>query len=104
MVTIICKFKSEGEDIRKTAILNDTFDKLSNSKKNEATDIIQPHSLDYDGWGVYFEVSDALGYEVLFNYDREHFVKTLIPDRAITWGGDHVDVIIDVQNVDVTIR
>ena len=40
MKTIICKFKSDGTDIRKTAVINDSLDGLSKSKKNEATDII----------------------------------------------------------------
>ena len=46
MKTIICKFKSDGTVIRKTAVINDTLDALSKSKRNEATDIIEPASRD----------------------------------------------------------
>ena len=42
MKTIICKFKSDGTVIRKTAVINDSLDTLSKSKRNEATDIIEP--------------------------------------------------------------
>ena len=40
MKTIICKFKSDGKDIKKTAILNDSLTGLSTSKKYEATDML----------------------------------------------------------------
>lgn len=106
MKTIICKFKSDGTDIRKTAVINDSLDTLSKSKKNEATDIIQPDMLDFDGWCIYFEITDTLAYEVMFVYDKENSIKTLKPVKAITWDGfdiDHV-VITDVQEAYVTIR
>ena len=91
MKTIICKFKSDGTDIRKTAVINDSLDALSKSKKNEATDIIEPDTLDY---------------EVMFVYNQENGIKTLKPVKAITWDGSDIDhvAIIDVQTVSVTIR
>ena len=72
MKTIICKFKSDGTDIRKTAVINDSLDTLSKSKKNEATDIIEPDTLDFEGWCIYFEITDTLAYEVMFVYDQEN--------------------------------
>ena len=45
MKTIICKFKSNGENITTTAIVNDDLSTLSKSKKNEATDIIDSQSV-----------------------------------------------------------
>ena len=114
MKTIICKFKSDGTDIRKTAVINDSLDTLSKSKKNEATDIIEPDTLDFEGWCIYFfegwciyfEITDTLAYEVMFVYDQENGIKTLKPVKAITWDGSDIDhvAITDVQAVSVTIR
>lgn len=101
MKTIICKFKSEGADIRKVAILNDSLDELSKSKKNEATDI---YDYDIGEWSIYFGVSDTLGYEVDFKCDDETGEKTLVAVRAVTWGGDDAGVVIDSQLVNVTVR
>lgn len=104
MKTIICKFKSEGVEIRKTAILNDSLDDFSKSKKNEATDICGPYEYsDHQEWSIYFHVSDALGYEVVFKCDRNR-TKTLEPLRAVTWSGEDAGVVTDSQKVSVTIR
>ena len=104
MKTIICKFKSEGADIRKVAILNDYLDEISKSKKNEATDVCDPECFDNGEWSIYFSVSDKLGYEVVFKCDSDTGGKTLIPVRAITWGGDDAGVVIDSQLVNVTVK
>ena len=106
MKTIICKFKSDGKEVSKTAIINDSLDTLSISKKSEATDIIEPDTFDYEEWSIYFEVTDTLAYEVVFEYDQESHIKTLKPIKAITWDGTDIDhvVITDVQKVSVTIR
>ena len=105
MKTIICKFMSDGKVVKKTAIINDSLNELSKSKKNEATDIIEPDTLDYEGWCIFFELTDTLGYEVMFEYDQENDVKTLKPVKAITWEGPEPDkvTITDVQKVSVTI-
>lgn len=105
MKTIICKFKSEGKTVKKTAILTDSLDELSKSKKNEATDIVEAGTYNsFKFWSIYFEASEALGYEVEFKYNHKNYVKTLIPIKAITWGGDDAGVVIDAQRVSVTIR
>ena len=106
MKTIICKFKSDGKDVKKTAIINDSLDTLSISKKSEATDIIEPDTFDYEEWSIYFEVTDTRAYEVVFKYDQESHIKTLKPIKAITWDGTDIDhvVITDVQKVSITIR
>lgn len=101
MKTIICKFKSEGADIRKVAILNDPLDDLSKSKKNEATDI---EYFDADEWSIYFNVSENLGYEIVFKCDPDTGNKTLVPVRAVTWGGEDAGVVIDSQLVNVKVR
>ena len=105
MKTIVCKFKSDGKEIRKTAIINDSLDALSKSKRNEATDILEPDTVDYEGWCIFFEVTDTLAYEIMFGYDRENDTKTLKPVKAITWDGSDIDhvVITDVQEVSVRI-
>ena len=58
MKTIICKFKSEGKTVKKTAILTDSLNELSKSKKNEATELVEADDLSY--WSLYFCVSEAL--------------------------------------------
>lgn len=106
MRTIICEFKSNGKGIIKTAVIDDSLDVLSKSYKNEATDIIEPNMLDFEGWSIYFDITDTLAYEVMFVYDQENGIKTLKPIKAITWDGydiDHV-TITDEQAVYVTIR
>ena len=45
---------SDGKVVKKTAIINDSLNELSKSKKNEATDIIEPDTLDYEGWCIFF--------------------------------------------------
>ena len=103
MKTIICKFKSEGKNIRKTAILNDTLDELSKSEKNEAYDIYME---EYGGgeWSVFFEGEPGTEYEVVFKFDTENRQKTLEPLRAVTWGGDDASVVTDSQLVSVKVR
>ena len=98
--------QGDGKDIRKTAVINDSLDGLSKSKRNEATDIIEPDTLDFEGWCIYFEITDTLAYEVMFVYDQENDIKTLKPIKAITWDGSDIDhvAISDVQAVCVTIR
>ena len=97
---------SDGKVVKKTAIINDSLNELSKSKKNEATDIIEPDTLDYEGWCIFFELTDTLGYEIMFEYDQGNDVKTLKPVKAITWEGPEPDkvTITDVQEVCVTIR
>ena len=106
MKTIICKFKSDGKNIKKTAILNDSLTDLSKSKKNEATDILEPGDPGDGLWGIFFDVTETLGYEVNFNFDEEENKRTLKPIKAITWDGSEPDkvTITDVQNVTVIVK
>ena len=94
MNTIRCTFKSNGETISKTAVLNDDFTKLSKSKKNQATEIIED-LIEYEGvWGLSFD--DDPNYELQFKVDDDGN-KTLEPVKAITWEGGTDGVITDVQ-------
>ncbi len=106
MKTIICKFMSDDKDIKKTMVINDSLTELSKSKKNEATEILEPGQLDYGMWSVFFEISETLSYEVVFKFDEDNYQKTLNPLKAITWSGDDPDkiTITDVQNVTVKIK
>jgi len=100
MKTIICKFKSGGENITTTAIVSDDLSTLSKSKKNEATDIIDDFIAEDDVWILYFEKSDRLGYEIQLKVDNNGH-KTLKAHKAITWLND---IIVDSQHLKVTVR
>lgn len=104
MRTINCKFKSNGKDIRLTAVISDDLTTLSKSKRNQATDIIDDFMTEEETWIVYFEMNDRLGYEVQLLVNKEGN-KTLKGKKAVTWEGKHGDsVITDSQNVIITIR
>lgn len=104
MKTIQCTFLSNGENIKKTAIVKDSLTELSKSKNNEATDIIDDFIQEDEIWILFFDMSETagynLGYEVQFKVDREGN-KTLKPVKAVTWESD---IITDEQNVKVTVK
>lgn len=87
MRTIKLQFKSNGETIRKTAILTDDLSELSKSKKNQATDMVDFPEDEF--WSLIFEESEVISYEVEFKY--EDYCKTLKPIKAITWCDGVVD-------------
>lgn len=107
MITIVCSFKSNGEDVKVTAVINDKLTELSKAKKNQATDIIDDFIQEDEVWCLYFEMNNSLGYEVQFKVmeDEEtgEHVKTLKPVKAITWVGGEDACIDDVQKVRVAI-
>ena len=103
MKTVKCIFKSNGEDITVTAIINNELSELSKSKKNQATDIINDLIQEENVWCLFFEISPSLGYEIQFKVDK-NLSKTLMPVKAITWEGDDGGVITDVQKVTVKIK
>lgn len=100
MKSIKCTFKSNGEDVTVTAIINDELSELSKSKRNQATDIIEDFIKEDEVWCLFFEISPSLGYEIQFKVDKNG-TKTLKPVKAITWEGGDDAVITDVQNVTV---
>lgn len=100
MKSIKCTFKSNGEDVTVTAIVNDELSELSKSKRNQATDIIEDFIKEDEVWCLFFEISPSLGYEIQFKVDKNG-TKTLKPVKAITWEGGDDAVITDVQNVTV---
>ena len=100
MKSIKCTFKSNGEDVTVTAIINDDLSELSKSKRNQATDIIDDFIKEDEVWCLFFEISPSLGYEIQFKVDKNG-TKTLKPVKAITWEGGDDAVITDVQNVTV---
>lgn len=71
MKTIICDFKSNGEKVRKTAVINDNLSELSKSKKNEATDIIDDFMTEDNVWIIFFEENERLSYEVQFKIKKK---------------------------------
>lgn len=100
MKSIKCTFKSNGEDVTVTAIVNDELSELSKSKRNQATDIIDDFIKEDEVWCLFFEISPSLGYEIQFKVDKNG-TKTFKPVKAITWEGGDDAVITDVQNVTV---
>lgn len=100
MKTVKCTFKSNGEDITVTAVVDNELSELSKSRKNQATDIIDDFIQEEEVWCLFFEMSPSLGYEIQFKVDKNE-TKTLIPVKAITWEGGEDAVITDVQKVTV---
>ena len=100
MKTVKCTFKSNGEDVTVTAVINDALSELSKSRKNQATDIIDDFIREDEIWCLFFEISPSLGYEIQFKVDKNE-AKTLKPVKAITWEGGEDAVITDVQKVTV---
>ena len=99
MKTIKCSFVSEGKNINLTAILTE----LSQSKQNQATDLINDFIQEEGNWGIFFDREEQekieLGYELVFK--AEDGKPTLKPIKAITWVGD---IITDVQKLKVNIK
>ena len=99
MRTIKVTFKSEGETIKKTAVINNSLDTLSTGKVNQAYDICEYPE---DGfWSVVFEGEQGIIYEVEFKLNRRTMQRTLTPIKAITWKDD---VISDVQRVKISTK
>lgn len=96
MKTLTIKFKSNGETIKKVAVIKDDLTELSTSKKNEADTI--EHYPDDNFWSLCFGIEDNVGYEIEFKI--EDYQRTLKPIKAITWcnyGSGYID---DVQAVE----
>lgn len=91
-------FQSEWKEIRKTAIVTDDLTDLSESKKNQAVDIIT-NSYEFGYWSIIFEDGDTQ-YEIEFEFDMNELVPTTNPRKAITWRDD---VVVDTQKVTIKI-
>ena len=105
MKTVKCTFKSNGENITVTAIINNELSELSKSRKNQATDIIDDFIQEEEVWCLFFEMSPSLEYEIQFKVKKDSLQKTLKPVKAVTWeGSDDDSVITDVQKVSVNIK
>lgn len=98
MITMRLSFQSEGKEIRKTAIVTDDLTDLSESKKNQAVDIIT-NSYEFGYWSIIFEDGDTQ-YEIEFEFDMNELVPTTNPRKAITWRDD---VVVDTQKVTIKI-
>ena len=82
MKTIVSKFMSNGENVKLTAIINDSLTELSKSKKNQATDILDDFIQEDDCWCLFFEINDNLGYALQFKVEKNEdgsVKKTLKP-------------------------
>lgn len=98
MKTIKCEFLSEGDRVKRTAILSDDLSTLSKSKKNQALD-----TMDLDGgekWVIIFDGTDYTTLEVEFELVNGQ--RTLNAIDAKTWNDKGIDI--DVEKVSVTIK
>lgn len=93
MKTVIITFKSNGDTVKKVAVIKDDLSDLSGSKKNQA-DTIEEYA-EGGFWALYFGCEDSVGYEVEFAV--EDYCRTLTPIKAITWVDDVID---DVQPIE----
>ena len=96
MKTLTIKFKTNGDIIKKVAVIKDDLTELSTSKKNEA-DTIEEYPED-NFWSLCFGIDDRVGYEVEFAI--EDYSRTLKPIKAITWINSESCYIDDVQPVE----
>ena len=101
MKTIICKFKSNGNNIAKTAILSNDLKTISKSKHNQALDIVYEENYDLDTWCIVFPGMNSV-YECHFKVIDN--VRTLNPVKAVTWIGRDLDVCDDTQALTVNIK
>ena len=106
MITLELTFLSNGETVKKTAVLDDTLTELKQRhRNNQATDLILDFVNEPEGyWALYFDVSDTLGYEVQFKIEPVTRKASMMPTKAITWSGHDHDTITDVQKVQCKIR
>ena len=93
MKTVTITFKSNGETIKKVAVIKDDLSDLSDSKKNQA-DTMEEY-VEGGFWALYFGCEDNVGYEIQFAV--EDYCRTLKPIKAITWVDDVID---DVQPIE----
>lgn len=93
---------SNGENVKVTAVINDSLTELSTSKRNQATDLIDDFIQEDSVWCLFFEQNEKLGYELQFKVIEGN--KTFKPVKAITWEGGDDAVITDVQRFKVKIK
>lgn len=96
MITIKCRFKSNGETIKKKVIISDNLLTLSKSKLNDATSIVDEYWFNYETWGIIIEDTHCL-YELHFKVKDTD--RTLIPVKAVTWVGAERGLVVDVQEL-----
>lgn len=104
MKTLKFNFKSEGKTITRTAILTDDLQELSRNKKNQCSDITDFGNED-GYWSLIFEGENGenVSYEIEMEYDTYNFERTLVPIKAITWDDSDSGVIIDEQEVTLSL-
>lgn len=98
MVTIKIEFEYEGKQHNLKAILNNDLSKLSKSKDNDATEIVDDFG-DEDRWSIIFGEYDELYVEAVLYRNSESGDKTPDVDYAIIWNGDVIEAEIDVKSI-----
>lgn len=101
MKTITIKFTYNKEPYNLKAILKDNMT-LSNSKSNQATDLIEDYG-DENRWSLIFEPNSEIMVEVIMLRNALGKMTTK-SEYAIIWGGLDRGVIIDTINVKSTTK
>lgn len=99
MVTITIKFDYDGNKQTLKACLKNDMMTLSESKQNQATDLIEDAG-DDDRWSLVFDTDGDEMYEVVMYRDADG-EKTTEAEYVIVWGGTGKDAIlaeIDVKS------
>lgn len=103
MVTIKIEFKYEGKQHNLKAMLNNDLSKLSKSKNNNATEIVDDFG-DDGRWSLYFaDFDDEHDVEVMMYRDADGD-KQLEADYAIIWNKGNNGVIEDEIDVKSSVK
>jgi hypothetical protein len=103
MVTIKIEFEYEGKRHNLKAMLNNDLSKLSKSKNNNATEIVDDFG-DDGRWSLYFaDFDDGHDVEVMMYRDADGD-KQLEADYAIIWNKGNNGVIEDEIDVKSSVK
>lgn len=92
MVIITIRFEYEGKQRTLKACLKNDMMTLSESKQNQATDLIEDFG-DDDRWSLVFDTDGDEMYEAVMYRDADG-EKTTEVDYIIVWGGTGKDAIL----------
>ena len=105
MKTLKFKFKSEGKSVCRTAILTDDLQDMSRNKKNQCYETLDD-GIEDGYWSLIFEgeQGENVSYEIEMKFDKRNYERTLTPIKAITWDDSDSGVILDEQEVSVSVK
>lgn len=97
MIKVTIQFFSNGELLKRTAILSANLERLSSSKFNQATGIIE--FKDDSFWTIVFHENERCLYEA--NFELDDGSRTLKPITVITWTDDYIDDVQPVEQIQI---